>query len=313
MSETETLVLPEISEAEVLVLELCDSKPSGYVMDGPGNEDTDLLDTTAVISFPSFRWIRNVSRIKVKEGKTFIYKKIRYIAGCPFIEVERQEKEGYKPNPMTDKLFFRGGTMRVVNEGDIAKFQYLKLCEYNTSAPNRPDDAQDVFKVINTAIDAGIEESDFDLEAKAMAILGNLKKKVNAKEFLYNDDQMEFLCSLFKVAKPESGYKSEAWVALATIAKGDPGRFINSIANVQSLVEHDVFSAVQLKVVEIDQHRAFFAANGKLIMKFDQDTEEKQKGVLLVEFMSNPKNELFYKQLRMQVKEMKDNAVAPIT
>lgn len=305
-------------EAQVLILELLDSKPSSYIMDGPGIDDMDKIDSTPVISFPSLRKIRNTSRVKqvIKDdqgNETFIYKKIRYINGCPFIEVERQDKENYKPNHLADLLIFRNGSARATKEGDIGKFLYLEACEYNIDAPNRPDDAEGVFKVISTEVDAQAEENQIDLENEAMEVLLGLKRKVSEKEVKYNEDSLEFLCSVFKVPAFESGFKSEAWIALARIARSEPKRFLNSIANKRSLIEVDVFSAVQVTVVTIDEQRAFFTASSKLIMEFDKDLNEEQKGQALVDFMTNPKNKNYYDQLRLDLRNKKNSMVAPIT
>lgn len=311
---TETLEIEQkaaVKQPDVLILELCDSKPSSYIMDGPNAEDFDNLDKTRVISFPSLRKIRNTSRIKHwtkdAEGKrdTFIYKTIRYINGCPFIEKEKQELEGWKPNYLADDLLFKAGHMRVTREGDIGKFLYLAACEYNTSVADRPDDAEDVFKEINTEIDSQEEESEIDLRNEAQAIVSSLKTKANGKEFRYNEDAIEFLCSLFKIPSSESGFKSEAWVALARLADQEPKKFIQSVGNVRSLTEADVFSAVQLGVVQIDQQKAFFVDGNKIIMQFESGLDEEEKGQALVDFMTNPKSKKFYEQLRMQLQAKK--------
>ncbi len=319
--DTQTLPAEAPKEAQVLVLKLIDSKPSSFVMDGPGFEmdgSANNLDINAAISNPSYRWIRRVSRIKSFETaadgqKIMVYRKIRYINGCTFIDKERQDREGFKPNPIADLIVMRSGSLSVTREGDIGKFLYIQACEFNRDAPLRPDDAEAIFREIDTLVDAQAEESQFDLENEAIAVLSSLKKRTATKEFKYNEDQIEFLCQLFRIAPPTTGFTSEAWVALANVARNDPKNFLNSIANVKTLIETDVFSAVQLKAVIVDRDRAYFDDTKKVIMKFDQEASDEDKALQLVDFMSNPKNKNLYDQLRMQLKAKKNAMMQPQT
>lgn len=298
------------STPEELYLELCDSKPSSYVMDGPGVED-ESLDMTPRISFPSIRMIKNKSRMKVvvkgKNGEpdTFSYKTIRYINGCPYIDMEKQIKEGWKPNATSDTIVFRNGHLRVINQGDIGKFLFIKLCEYNTSAPNRPDDAEDVFKVIDTTVDAGNEEMILDLQLQAMDTLNSFKQKNSKGAYDYNEDAIQFLCTLFKIPSFNSGYKSEAWVALARVAADEPVKFLNSIASARALYEADVLAAINFGAIVNDTEKCYFPDGNKVVMKFDRDASEDQRVQALVDFMSNPKNKMVYDNLRVQLKNSK--------
>lgn len=293
-----------------ITFELVDSKPSGYVMDGPGVNLEDA-DQTPQISFPSLRKIRNTSRVKVEipaeNGReaTYTFKKIRYIAGCPFIDVETQEAQGFKPNPLADMIVFKYGNKTATREGDIALYDYLNACEYNIAAPNRPDDAEDVFKPLQPLLDAQGEETIIDQQNQCMNIIQGLKVKKDAGGFRYNEDALEFYCSLFKIPAFPSGYNSEAWVALANFANDQPDVFLNSIASARSVIEADVFAAITFGVITIDQQRAFVTDGGALVTEFETGLNADQKGQALVDFMSNPKNRNHYDNMRVLVKNAK--------
>lgn len=307
MSNTQTAV-PEKPKLQ-MTFELTDSQPSSYVMDGPGIDDFDNLDMTPVISFPSLRMIRRTSRVKyvipAKDGRpaTFGYKKIRYIKGCPTIDFDEQVKMGVQPNYLDDLIKFSNGHLTSVREGDISLYDYLMKCEYNVDAPNRPDDAIDIFKQLDVIKDAKDEDDIADLKYRAGAILQELKIK-NANGFSYKKELLEFYCSLFKMPKFESGFESEAWVALAQFADAQPAKFLNSLADSRSLTEAEVFMAVSTGVIIIDNVRAYFADGEGFIMAVDKDNTPAQNGNELVDFMCNPRNRNHYDTMRVKQKTL---------
>lgn len=302
--------MPKKVQPLQMTFELVDSKPSSYVMDAPGIDSPEEVDQTARISFPSLRKIRNTSRIKVNvpgqngQPDTFTYKKIRYIAGCPFLDFDKQVAEGWKTNYLADIIMFKAGRLTESREGDLAKYDYLMQCEYNVNAEDRPEDAEDVFKQLNPVLDAEGEEIMIDLKAECSAIIRGLKAK-SENGFRYNTDALEFYCSLFKFPSFASGYSSEAWVALANFADDEPERFLNSIAKARSIVESDVFNAMSLGVITMDQSRAFLTDGNIYVTEFETGLNAQQKGQALVDFMSNPKNRNHYDNMRVRVQQAK--------
>lgn len=312
-TENQTTQVSKKNEAESITYILVDNQPSAYVMDGPGVDDIDDIDFTPVISTPSIRAIRRTSRVKkVIKGKkgnpeTFEYEMIRYIKDCPTIYVKEQDEQGYKPNHLTDIIIFRSGSKTATNEGDTALFKYLQICEYNTDVLDRPEGAEDIFKALSTTKDAEQEETIFDLQAKCLNVLSDLKKEETPGKFKYNTDALEFYCAVFKIPAFSSGFQSEAWVALAKFANQEPNKFLNSIANARAIIEADVYSAINLGVVTIDQQKVYYTDGNAVVMSFeDDDINEEEKHYALVDFMSNPKNDNHYKNLRVKLTNKKN-------
>lgn len=297
--------------------ELIDSKPSSYIMDGSGI-DMEHLDDTARICFPSMRLLRKTFRVKVKvDGKdgapdTYTYRIARYIKDCPTIWKDEQDERGLKPNPLTDIIKFSYGRLTVAREGDLCLYDIMEMHEGNAGAVNRPDDAEDIFKVLDSAMDSQEEESLIDQRARCTVILMDLKKK-DAQGFQYNEDALQFFCSIFKLPAYDSGFGSEAWIALAKFADEFPDRFLNSIANLRSLVENDVYQAIQLGVILIDSARAFYKEGSVFVMSFESGLNPEQKGRALADFMLNPKNKSHYENLRVRLAKAKNTGSAVIS
>lgn len=316
----------ELAEAEVVekpkarhvTFQLVDMKPSSFIMDGPGVDDFDGLDTNPVISSPSYRFIRRTSRYKIDvpaengRPKTFRYGTLRYINGCSILDKDEQDRLGIKTNYLADIIIFRNGHLSATDEGDTSLFEYLHRCEYNVDAPERPDNAEDIFKALDAVGEAVEVESIFDLQAKCLAALSALKKENGKNGYFYNEDALEFYCALFKIPAFEGGYGSEAWVALAQKAQEDPQRFLNSLSNARTLFEADVVSAISFSVITIDQAKAFFTDGNQLIVSLDSDLNEEQKVSELIDFMANPKNKNQYENLRVRLRKAKDQATSVI-
>jgi len=307
--ETAIATLPE---AQHVTFELCDMKPSGFIMDGPSVDDFEGLDMTPVISSPSYRSIRRVSRYKklvpAENGKpaTFRWGKLRYIAGSDILDMDEQNRLGITPNYLADIILFRNGHLSATNEGDTALFEYLHRCEYFTGAKDRPADAEDIFKALDPIGESMEEESVFDLQSQCLAILSALKSDNGKKGFHYNENALEFYCTLFKIPKFDGGYQSEAWVALARFAQDEPKRFLNSIANARVIFEEDVLQAMNFAVITVTTSKAFFTDGNQVILSYDRDLNDSERLSAIVDFMTNPKNNNQYENLRVRLRKAKD-------
>lgn len=291
------------AEPKMLVIELVNQQESNYFLDARVG-DIEGMDGVLprAISFPSARKIKSRSRIKHVVNGIETLREIRYIKGCDTPFVDEQEKAGYKVNPQEDVIWIFNARLMVFEKGiDVGKYRYLKLYEGNVSNEKRPDGAEDIFKEIDTSIEAKDTENTFDAEFEVLKYLNKLKTKVSETETRYDENTLEFLCSLFKLPPFDTGFKSEAWVALATAAKEDPENFLKRIAAERSNFESDVNKAVQLGAVIFDDTRAVFAGTNKFITQFPENISEGERIEMLVDFMSNPKNAQLYTEMRTQV------------
>lgn len=293
----------EKTAPKVLVIELVNQQPSNFVLDGAG-ENSDL---PTHISAPNARKIRNKSKVAytVEDGPDKGMTKlraIRYIKGCDLIYVDEQNAAGYTPNPQADVIWILNGKLTVIETaGDIGLFRYLKKFEGNVNNPDRPEAAEDVYQEINTEIEAVQMENIFDDEIKVMKYLDSLKTKVGENQYEYNEDAISFLASLFKLPPFTTGYKSEAWVELALKGKEDPKRFLNTIASTVAVIEADVNQALSKGVIGLDDEKAFFVSDSKVITAFSAHSSSDERRIDLVDFFANPQNRLMYDNLRSQL------------
>jgi hypothetical protein len=302
----------EQENPNVLVIELVNQQESNYFLDnGRGGEQQGIMPRA--ISYPSARMIKARSVISHWNENEKVWENlpIRYIKGCKEILVSKQDAAGFKPNPVEDVIWILNGKSVVTEKGvDIGKYRYLKAYEGNVDNPNRPDGAMDVYREISTVVEAVDTEVNFDAEFTVLQYLNALKTKSTAKETTYNENTLEFLCSLFKIPSFDSGYKSEAWVALAEKAKENPVKFLTRIQAERSLIEADVNQAIKLGAVQVNEARAVIGGDvNKLITQLPEHFNEQEKIEFLIDFLSNPKNKVLYDELRTQL-QIKKNAVA---
>jgi hypothetical protein len=297
----------------VLVIELVNRQNSNYYMDQVGSDD--MMDARPEpINCPSAVKIKSRSVRKVYDDKEKVWRHepIRYIAGCDEIVVSKQDAMGIKPNPPLDVIWILHGKLTVTESGaDIGKYRYLKAYEGNVDNENRPDGAEDKFREISTSVEAQQDESVLDSEYEVLQYLNSLKTKTTSGETEYNEDQLEMLSSLFRTGVFDSGYGSEAWVALAGKAKDNPSLFLQTIKAKTALVETDVLQAIQLGAIVFDQNRAVFEQGAKFIQQFPASIKDDARAKKLVEFFCNPRNSVLYDELKthLQVKKQARTSV----
>lgn len=300
------------AEPKMLLIELVNQQESNYFLDARAG-DIEGMDGVLpkAISFPSARKIKSRSKIKHfdKDKKVETLREIRYIKGCDTPYVDEQKLLGVVPNPQEDVIWIFNARLMVFEKGiDVGKYRYLKLYEGNTSNKLRPEGAEDIFKEIDTSVEAKDTENTYDAELQVLQYLSKLKRKVSATETKYDENTLEFLCSLFKLPPFDTGFNSEAWVALASHAKEDPEEFLKRIAAERAVFESDVNKAVQLGAVIFDDTRAVLADTKTLIMQTPENRTDAEKIELLVDFMSNPKNAKLYNEMRTQLTLKREEA-----
>jgi hypothetical protein len=296
----------------ILVIELVNQQESNYFLDnGQGTDDNPIGgQMPRAISYPSARMIKARSVIKQWNEKEKVYEHvpIRYIKGCNEILVSKQEAMGFKPVPQEDVIWILNGKAIVIEQGaDIGKYRYLKAYEGNVDNEDRPDGAADVFREISTEVEAVNTEVNFDAEFEVLRYLNALKVKVTGRETTYNEDTLQFLCSLFKLPSFDS-YTSEAWVALAEKAKENPLVFLTRIQGERAVIEADVNQAIQLGAIIMDQVKAVYGQGNKLITQFPEHLTDQEKVEKLIDLLSNPKSKALYDEVRTQL-QIKKNAI----
>jgi hypothetical protein len=311
MTETAAVAKKEQKPVNILVIELVGQTASNYFLDnGVGQQMEGIMPQA--ISYPSARMIKSRSVItKWNDAeKVFEHIPIRYIKGCNEILVSKQDAALIKPVPQEDVIWIINGRL-IVNEigGDIGKYRYLKAYEGNVDAPNRPEGAPDVYREISTEVAAVDTEKNYDAEFEVLKYLNSLKVKSNGHETTYNEDTIEFLCHLFKITTPfDSGYKSEAWVALAEKAKASPEMFLKRIMAERAVIEAEVHQAKHVGALTFDLEKAILGRD-TLVTHFDERMSEDERIDKVIDLFSNPKNNVLHNELKIQLK-MKQQAVS---
>jgi hypothetical protein len=300
-------------EPQRLVFELCDMRDSNYSKD----EDADEGRGRSPINYCTRRLMNN-SSIEVWEEGQWKRKKTRYIKGCDEYLVEKQAQMGVIANPREDNIWLVNGRLAITAEGiELGMFRYLTE-GYNGNRnmkqdeqKRRPRAAEDVIYQIDTVGEAIDVEANVDAKFSVQLYLQSLKSRKGNK-YVYNEDAIEFLCSVFKIPRPESGYKSEAWVVLWDKSEEEPERFLRTIQSKRALIESDVVLALSKGVISVDSQKAAFTEPYKVFREFAGSTTEAERLEMVIDFFSNPENAQQYDMLRSQLKANKAGSVAVI-
>jgi hypothetical protein len=303
MSETKT---------NVLVIELVNQQPSSFVLDGIGvGPDDQELQTN--ISAPNARKLKNKSSyVKVvtengKEVRKLV--RTRYIKGCDVIEIEEQKRQGFEPSPINDVIWILNGKRVVLeSEGEIGLYKFLQMHEGNVSNAHRPENAQDIFKEVNTAVQAKEEELLIDMEMQGMTYLNTLKRKKSGTDiWSYNNEAIEFLCSYFKIPM-EKDNPSEAWVALVYELKSNPKRFLESAISFVKVIETEVAQALAKGLIIEKSGMLVFANGEKPLLESSEKWSSDDKQNALVEYFTDEENKEEYRQLRSDLFQNKSSS-----
>lgn len=256
-----------------MFIELVDQRDSGWVMDG-----TERTGNPVKISSPSARFIpnRGFRLVKLKDangqdilgddGKPeYTNEAIRYIKNCPTLSVEEQNRRGFKPskNKQEDLIIVRKGNMTVVKEGKFSiLYDYLEQVFYNTSNPDRPASAEEIFRVIQLGKkEETLNENKVAL-ADAWGFIGTLYSKKGKDNFQYDEEKINALCQLFLVyAETPSGKVN----GLMAYAEKDPIGFMDKALRFIQTIEMEIGYALELGVIMFDKNVAKYANKDKVI------------------------------------------------
>lgn len=313
--DTELDEMDEQNDERRLVFELIDQRPSNYFTD----EDPETGERRTPITTCTRRLLSH-SAIELWEDGRWKLKKTRYIKGCDEYLVELQDAQGFKPNPIQDQIWLVMGKIGVTEAGiELGMFRYLtegyngnRDMKVEKGKIRRPRNAQNVISQVDVISEAYDTEAVADVKFEVQKYLQSLKSKEAGKTY-YNEDAIEFLCSLFRLPAYESGYKSEAWVALSELSEEKPEEFLRTIQSKRALIEADVKSAYDRGIMAIDENRAALAEPYKLIKEFAKGVSTTGERLdLVIDFFSNPENAMYYDTLRTQLRSSMGEAVKKI-
>jgi DNA-binding protein YbaB len=293
-----------------LVLELVDRKPSSFVLKGTeNNPEPDRLDTS------SDYVLLNDSTVLVaadKKGEPKKRKKTRWISGSDVILVEEQKKLGINPNPLTDLIVFKFGRLSVERSGNtVGLYDFLKSYDGNVSNPDRPENVMEIFREIDTAVEAEESISDINDLSKAISYLAALQTEKGgqgsgAKTFEYKSEKLVWLCKLFNLTTGESD--PERLKGLMARAQTNPETFNATVEDASSDLKVIIKTAREMGVIMMDTELVSFADDKSVICKLKSKAMN-DKIDELAEFLRSGDGELHNSAIRVKVEHAKSESV----
>lgn len=256
-------------------------------------------------------WIPKRDKIKLTEdlvwdGKTLAKKgeltEIRHIKDCQSAYVLIQKILGEEP---TDKDYIRvdninsTGTFR--NEGlQVGLFEYLKICNYNNSNPNKLKKKTSWFKEMDTEKDA-IAYVENEVERyEAMNLVWSLYNKHSK---VYNEEKISYYAALLKIG---AATPSEKFVALQKMAQTDPKKMMHVIDSSKGDILAVIDRAFKANILVLGE----FAVENS-ITKLPVITSEKKMTMGLAEerlmvYFSTEEGKIQFENINKAIKKKKN-------
>lgn len=294
-------------KAEVIIVELVDRRPSGFILDGTkGTRNEHELDA------PTARFIPNSGfRMQIdSEGKsTGVYEEIRYIKNRAEISIEEQQKKNIRPNraALEDKIIIKGGRFAVTNEGSFkGLYTYLIDAFYSEQSIGRNADLDPLYRIIEEGKQEEIFNEQAIMEADAIRFIGNLYQKTGEREYRYNEEKINSLCTLFVVFAETMPGKINGLMA---IAKRNPEGFLKKAEKMQQTINTEVAHALELNVIKFDGNTARYVAKDKVLAALGAGNMLHAKKIeKLADLLATPDYKAAYEELKIEIEVAQEKA-----
>lgn len=283
------------TDAKVRIFELTDQQDSTYKLEGTEGSASVFLRAPGKRVIPSTSiWV---------DPKTGAYVRIRYIAGCNILEVEKQEERKFKPNVTTgaDTIEFLNGKLVVVETGDGKTLcEFLDRCSFNEGNPNRRPEATIIFRELKKEVEAQAAINDFFNQKKVFDAIGKLAIQEGGKT-RYKTESIDYLCSLFGIAGIEADNYNEKLQALIEFGRVNPSRFLESIADEQASMKVLVLTAIESGVANFVGDK-FTLTDGGRVIKIAKSKKQEDKVQEVTDHLMTTEAFNDYQQLVLAVK-----------
>lgn len=300
---------------ELLFLEAADMRGSGFILDGTENTPTPIELRSA-----DRLWIPNTGfmgkEVKNSDGTTHIENvEIRYIAHSKYIEVETQVEKKVKYDKMdakndANKITMEKGVMTIIKTPSNRPLtDYLENVFWNLDAPNRPETAQALFKVVRLDKKARVVNEDDMIRTEAKSIVYKLQKKNAKGEWEFDEDKIDSYCKVLDIVGGDS--YDERLYALRVHAEADPAHFVELILSLDSRMNTEVSQAVKLDVIEFVDGVAQFK-NGTEVIKYfgDEKLNKSQQIERLADFLKTNEGTPFLTKIRAEVESAQNKKLS---
>ena len=302
-----------MAKTPTLLIEWIDQQDSGWVKGDIENNPAIAYQNPQKVTCPNRAYIPNTGFMREevtevvdgKERKVLKNVAIRYIANCPYIRVDEQEKNGFKPHvdKSVDKIAIDKGYSTIVREGDIALYDYLMVVNYNASNPKRSLSAGALFRVVELNKDLEKASEDKFTVAEALMKVKGLAKKTK-QGYIYEDVKIDGLCALFNLYGETPQEKIEK---LTNIAESDAEKFLEMVTKYEETTITDVTHAIQLGVIRINKGSVEYVESNKIITSFEDKTIKKGDAIeKFADLLKTPEYHHVYIELKTNIEVAKE-------
>ncbi|MEO7048940.1 MAG: hypothetical protein ABI091_26795 [Ferruginibacter sp.] len=253
-------------KVDILYLELVGQGESGFYVEGTQN--TPYAQT---LTAPTITWIPTdgieVYLDKDANGKEYKRQRpIRHIKNCENIYPIDQEKMGFKPNRMNDKIPIEHNYAAIPREGNtIQTYDYLTKSTYFLDNPLRPDNIPALFKQIKVNEKAVELLDDDELLTKAKIKVYSLRVNIGAKEYRYDEEKIKSYAKLLNVT---ADTPEQMLIVILQRAIQNPKAFLELIVKAENTVLTEVTHALHYNVIMFEGNTAQYTEESKLITNF---------------------------------------------
>jgi hypothetical protein len=294
--------MSQSKEYPPITIRLVNTTETRWILEGTENSSNPIS-----MNFPSLYRIIPESQVMIaetvkKDPKTnevltgYRLKTTRHIANCESIDPVKQKDSGYEPNPQLDTIWIENGTGTFKREGNmVGTYDFIKSYQGNVSNPLRPPEAEAEFEEVVAVDIARKENEDFDKELEAMNLIAGLRNKNRKGEYEYDEPNLDKLVAIFDVTDLDSA--EEKFNALYKLAKAQPDRIINSVADERKEIVALVKQSDDLGLIIFEKERISLAEDNSVIIAFDEDHPRATQVNKLVEYLCSAEGRTWLDQL----------------
>ncbi len=300
----------EKDNVHTLFIETVGQGDSGFYLDGTsGTPYAHQLRT------PTVEWIPTVGIEVVEEeveidGKKVRRKKnrlIRHIKDCDTIYPEEQDKRGFKPNRMNDKIPMDNGFASIRAEGStLNTYNYVKAATFFVDNPLRPDTATKMYREVKVKENAVklVDEDELLTAAKFKVYALRISLGGDPPKYKYKEDKIDSYCNLFNISDDSPETKL---VSLLNKAFTNPKDFLNIVSKAEQTVITEVTHALQLGVIMFDGNNAQYAEGSKMIASLGTTKMSNDKKIeALSDYLQTPEGTNYLTELRIRTEAEKE-------
>lgn len=280
---------------KLVIFELVDKRETSFRRETSDGSQGDALDSAAQRIIPS-------TSVEVKNNGEHV--RLRYVKGCQYLELDKQEKNGIKPSILgADTIAYQFGKLILVDAGDDkVKIDYLRRIVLNEKNSHLKSGIIPIFKELVEEKEAENSLEEYFTVDLVRAKLSELTSPLGKGKFKYDEDKIDFYCKILGLAGYEAMEYSIKLKALYDYSTLKPKEFLDKIADEKSITVVLVKEALSKGIVEFDLN-AFKFVDGMLITKVADTEDNDEKIDQAVDFLLKGSSAKFLNDINYKVKE----------